>query len=92
LGLIFAYAVAALIYCQGIIAQTFVLNSNVAASNFYFVMGAFSTSTDNITNPVNYGSLSFNMELTNSIGPGTTSANVIAGAIFFSAHLICPAI
>jgi hypothetical protein len=67
---------------QVFIAQTFNVPNAITASNIYFVVRTTSSDTAGVPNPIDYGTLSFNMQLTNAIGPGTTSNNVITNASF----------
>lgn len=62
-----------------ILAQSFVLNGTITVSDIFVVIGEYAVPIDP-SNPVqtDYGNLTFNLQLTNSLGPGTTPGNVIS--------------
>jgi hypothetical protein len=61
-------------------AQEFTMSSGTNVSHIAFAMGVFPTNF--FINAIDYGTLTFNVQLTNAIGPSATPVNVIASNSF----------
>jgi hypothetical protein len=61
------------------LAQEFTLSFATNASRIAFAIGAFPT---NFVNSTDYGTLTFNVQLTNALGPSATPVNVVTSDSF----------